>query len=416
MPNNQLYPVTASIPLRTPRGLVGVFACASGLSVANVYYAQPLLDQVAEDFAISPGAVGGVITATQVGSVLALLLIVPLGDQVNRRTLMLAQIGALIAGLFCVAMTHSPLIMLLAMLGIGLLGTAMTQGLIAFAATASLPQERGRVVGTVQGGVVIGLLLSRLAAGLIADLAGWRWVYLGSALVMMALGLILYKVLPSQRPSATPAGYARLVLSMFTLLREDPVLQIRGMLALFIFAVLGIFWSALVFLLIQAPYGFSHTTIGTFGLVGVVGALAATRAGVWADKGMGQWTTGISLGLLILAWAALWLTTYSMVWLVVGVVILDLGAQAIHVTNQSMIFNTHPDAHSRVVGCYMLFYAIGSGFGALASTALYAAWGWTGVCLLGAGVSLTALVFWAVTLSQMPGTVQHTRTVTRHTG
>ena len=386
-----------------PRGLVRLLACASGLSVANVYYAQPLLDQVAADFAISPAAVGGVITATQVGSVLALLLLVPLGDQINRRTLMLAQAGALIAGLICVGMTRSPVLMLLAMLTIGLLGTAMTQGLIAFAATAALPQERGRVVGTVQGAVVIGLLLSRLAAGLIADLAGWRWVYLGSGLVMMVLALILYNVLPSQRPSGAPMPYGRLVLSMFTLLREDRVLQIRGMLALFIFAVLGIFWSALVFLLTQAPYDFSHTAIGTLGLAGVVGALAATRAGIRADKGLGQRTTGWSLGLLLLAWFALWLTPHSLAWLIIGVIILDLGAQAIHVTNQSMIFNARPDSHSRIVGCYMLFYAIGSGLGALASTALYAAYGWTGVCALGAGVSLAALGFWRITLPHMPG-------------
>ena len=408
MHSDHVYPA----PAVTPRGLVALLACASGLSVANVYYAQPLLDQLAADFAISPGAVGGVITATQIGSVLALLLVVPLGDQINRRRLMLAQIGALIAALFCVGATHSPAILLLAMLAVGLLGTAMTQGLIAFAATSALPQERGRVVGTVQGAVVIGLLLSRLAAGLISDLAGWRWVYLGSALVMTVLGLILCSVLPTQRPSAAPMPYPRLVWSMFTLLKQDRVLQIRGMLALFIFAVLGIFWSALVFLLTRTPYEFSHTAIGTFGLVGVVGALAATRAGVWADKGLGQWTTGVSLGLLILAWFALWLTPYSMLWLVIGVVILDLGAQAIHVTNQSMIFSASPDSHSRVVGCYMLFYAVGSGLGALASTALYAAYGWTGVCVLGAGVSVIALGFWAVTLRYIPGTAEQPATCT----
>ena len=196
---------------------------------------------------------------------------------------------------------------------------------------------------------------------------------------------------------------------MFTLLREDRVLQIRGMLALFIFAVLGIFWSALVFLLTQAPYSFSHTAIGTLGLAGVVGALAATRAGIRADKGQGQRTTGGSLGLLLLAWLALWLTPHSLAWLIIGVIILDLGAQAIHVTNQSMIFNARPDSHSRIVGCYMLFYAIGSGLGALASTALYAAYGWTGVCALGAGVSLAALGFWRITLPLMPGATDTSR-------
>lgn len=402
MPND--LPLTApAAPLtRTPQGLVGLLACASGLSVANVYYAQPLLDQMAGDFAISTAAVGGVITATQVGSVLALLLIVPLGDQLNRRKLMLVQIGALIAALFCLGMTHSAAIMLLAMLAVGLLGTAMTQGLIAFAATAARPHERGRVVGTVQGGVVIGLLLSRLAAGVICDLAGWRWVYLGSALVMALLALILCKVLPAQRPSTAPMAYPQLVWSMFRLLKEDRVLQIRGMLALFVFAVLGIFWSALVFLLGQAPHEFSHTTIGTFGLVGVAGALAASRAGIQADKGLGQRTTGLALGLLIVAWVALWLSPWSLLWLVLGIVILDLGAQAVHVTNQSMIFSARSDSHSRAIGCYMLFYAIGSGLGALASTAVHAAYGWTGVCVLGAGVSVVALGFWAVTLRHTP--------------
>ena len=402
MPNDLPLPAPAAPPTRTPQGLVGLLACASGLSVANVYYAQPLLDQMAGDFAISTAAVGGVITATQVGSVLALLLIVPLGDQLNRRHLMLVQIGALIAALFCLGMTHSAAIMLLAMLAVGLLGTAMTQGLIAFAAAAARPHERGRVVGTVQGGVVIGLLLSRLAAGVICDLAGWRWVYLGSALVMALLALILCKVLPAQRPSTAPMAYPQLVWSMFRLLKEDRVLQIRGMLALFVFAVLGIFWSALVFLLGQAPHEFSHTTIGFFGLVGVAGALAASRAGIQADKGLGQLTTGLALGLLIVAWVALWLTPWSLLWLILGIVILDLGAQAVHVTNQSMIFSARSDSHSRAVGCYMLFYAIGSGLGALASTTVHAAYGWTGVCVLGAGVSVAALGFWALTLRHTP--------------
>lgn len=392
-----------TLPSRVPthsmsRGLVGLFACASGLSVANVYYAQPLLDQVAADFAISQAAVGGVITATQIGSVLALLLIVPLGDQMDRRSLMLKQIVALIGALFCVGITHSSAVMLVSMLGIGLLGTAMTQGLIAYAATACSAQERGRVVGTVQGGVVIGLLLSRLAAGLIADIAGWRWVYLGAALVMLLLAFTLWKSLVPQRPSAAPMPYPKLVFSMFTLLKNDRVLQVRGMLALFIFAVLSIFWSALVFLLTNPPYNFSHTTLGSFGLVGVVGALAAARAGVLADRGLGQWTTGLSLGLLLLAWVLLALTPYSIAWLVLGVVILDLGAQAIHVTNQSMIFSASTGSHSRIVGCYMLFYAVGSGLGALASTTLYTLYGWTGVCVLGGSVSLAALAFWGVTL------------------
>lgn len=385
-----------------PRAMVMLFACASGLSVANVYYAQPLLDALAADFSISQAAVGGVVTATQIGCGLALLLLVPLGDRMDRRRLMLLQLGALVLALIGVAAAITPVALLAGMLAVGLLGTAMTQGLIAYAATAAAPEERGRVVGATQGGVVIGLLLARVMAGLIADLAGWRAVYLASATAMAALALMLWRTLPEQRPVGRPLSYPQLLLSMVSLLARERVLQIRGMLALLMFAVFNIFWSALVLPLSEPPYSFSHTIIGAFGLVGVVGALAAARAGHWADRGLGQWTTGLALLLLLASWLPLWFTMVSLWALVLGIVILDLAGQAIHVTNQSMIFSTHPEAHSRLVGCYMLFYAVGSGLGAIATTATYAAAGWAGVCVLGALVSLLALAFWLATMRLMP--------------
>jgi predicted MFS family arabinose efflux permease len=378
-----------------PRSLVALFACASGLSVANVYYAQPLLDALAADFAISHAAVGGVITATQVGCALALLLLVPLGDRMDRRRLMLVQLAALVAALVGVGLATSSTTLLLGMLAVGLLGTAMTQGLIAYAATAAAPSERGRVVSAAQGGVVIGLLLARVQAGVIADLAGWRGVYFFSAVVMLALGARLWRMLPTQVPPSRRLSYAQLILSMFTLLRHERVLQIRGVIALLMFTAFSVFWSVLVLPLSAPPYALSHTLIGAFGLMGVVGALGAVRAGHWADRGLGQWTSGLALLLLLVSWLPLSFIT------------LDLGGQTIHVTNQSMIFSSQPQAHSRLVGCYMLFYSIGSGLGAIASTAAYAALGWPGVCLLGAGVSWLALVFWAATLRYMPKTGVH---------
>lgn len=384
------------------RSLVVLFACASGLSVANVYYAQPLLDALAEDFAISLAGVGGVITATQVGSALALLLLVPVGDRVDRRRLMLVQLAGLIAALVCVGLATTSAALLVGMLAVGLLGTAMTQGLIAYAATAAAPAERGRVVGAAQAGVVIGLLSARVLAGSIADLAGWRGVYFCSAALMLALTAMLWRVLPIQAPPAQRLSYAQLLLSMLELLRRERVLQIRGVIALLMFAAFSAFWSALVLPLSAAPYEFSHTAIGAFGLVGVVGALAAARAGQWADRGLGQWTTGLALWLLLCSWLPLWFATSSLWLLVVGIVLLDLGGQAIHVTNQSLIFSAQPDAHSRLVGCYMLFYAAGSGLGAIAATAAYASAGWSGVCGVGAGFSMMALVFWAATLRGMP--------------
>lgn len=386
-----------------PRSLVLLFAAASGLSVANVYYAQPLLDALAADFGISEAAVGGVVSATQAGSALALLLLVPLGDRLQRRRLMRAQLLALVAALVLVASAQSAPLLLLGMLGVGLLGTAMTQGLIAYAASAAAPHEQGRVVGGAQGGVFIGLLMARVFAGGVSDLAGWRGVYLGAAALMLMLALPLWWRLPALPVPPVRGSYPRLIASMLTLLRQERVLQIRGMLALLMFAAFNIFWSALVLPLSAPPFAFSHTAIGAFGLVGVVGALAAARAGQWADRGWAQHTSAAALVALVLAWWPLSLMQHSLWALVPGIVLLDLGGQALHVTSQSLIIRARPDAHARLVGLYMLFYAAGSGLGAIATTVTYAHAGWQGVCALGAGVSLLALIFWWATLRCMPG-------------
>ena len=391
-----------NVQLRTgvSTSLAWLFAIASGLSVANVYYAQPLLDALARDFGISHAAVGGVITATQLGCALALLFLVPLGDRVDRRRLMAMQMLALTFALVAVGMAQSTLALLAGMLAVGLLGTAMTQGLIAYAASAAAPHEQGRVVGTAQGGVFIGLLLARVFAGGVSDLAGWRGVYFCAALLMLGIAIPLWRRLPILPPASRTLSYPRLLASMLTLLRQEKVLQVRGMLALLMFAAFNIFWSALVLPLSAPPYNFSHTLIGAFGLAGVVGALAAARAGQWADKGYARRTSGLALLVLLLAWWPLSLMEVSLWALVMGIVLLDLGGQALHVTNQSLIFRTRPDAHSRLVGLYMMFYAVGSGLGAICTTVTYARFGWQGVCTLGASVSLLALVFWWVTQRQ----------------
>jgi len=391
-----------NVQLRTgvSTSLAWLFAIASGLSVANVYYAQPLLDALAQDFGISHAAVGGVITATQLGCALALLFLVPLGDRVDRRRLMAMQMLALTIALIAVGMAQSTLSLLAGMLAVGLLGTAMTQGLIAYAASAAAPHEQGRVVGTAQGGVFIGLLLARVFAGGVSDLAGWRGVYFCAALLMLGIAIPLWGRLPILPPATCTLSYPHLLASMLTLLRQEKVLQVRGMLALLMFAAFNIFWSALVLPLSAPPYNFSHTLIGAFGLAGVVGALAGARAGQWADKGYARRTSGLALLVLLLAWWPLSLMDVSLWALVMGIVLLDLGGQALHVTNQSLIFRTHPDAHSRLVGLYMMFYAVGSGLGAISTTVTYARFGWQGVCLLGATVSLLALAFWWMTQRQ----------------
>lgn len=381
----------------TPRSVIALFAVASGLCVANVYYAQPLLDALAQSFAISQAAVGGVVTATQVGSALALLLLVPLGDLVERRRLLLVQLLALVGALAAVALAQSAAVLLAGMLATGLLGTAMTQGLIASAASIANEQERGRVVGAAQGGVFIGLLLARVFAGIISDLAGWRAVYGVSASLMLVLLLRLWRRLPVMRSAMISVSWLRLMASMLGLLCTDRVLQIRGVLALLMFAAFNIFWSAMVLPLSTAPFGFSHTVIGLFALAGVAGALVAAKAGREADRGNAQRTSLLALLLLLLAWWPLSQLQHSLALFILGIVLLDLGGQALHVTNQSLILRSHASQHGRLVALYMLFYALGSGLGAMATTAIYAVFGWQGVCLLGAAVTLLALIVWGAT-------------------
>lgn len=346
-----------SSPSSLPSALVLLFAVACGLSVANVYYAQPLLDVLGAEFAIGQAGVGLLFGTTQAGCALALLLVVPLGDLLERRRLMFVQLLLLVLSLLLVGFAGDTLGLALGLLGLGLLGTAMTQGLLAYAAALAAPGERGRVVGAAQGGVVIGLLLARSLAGLLADLGGWRSVYLVSAASMGGLGLLLWRVLPAAPSNELGLTYRQLLGSMFDLLASQRVLQVRGLLGLLMFAAFGVFWSSLVLLLGAPPHSLSHSAIGAFGLVGALGA-------------------------------------HSLAALILGVLLLDLAGQAIHVLNQSLVFAIDPRAHSRLVGCYMLFYAAGSGLGASAGTAMYAWAGWDAVSLLGAAISLAALAFW----------------------
>jgi len=243
--------------------------------------------------------------------------------------------------------------------------------------------------------VFAGLLLARVFAGAVSDLAGWRSVYAGAAAAMLLMAILMWRRLPRLAGARSAMTYRALLASMFVLLRRHRVLQVRGMIALLMFAALNVFWSALVLALSAPPYGFSHTAIGAFGLIGACGALAATRAGRLADQGLGQRTSLLALGLLLLAWLPLSLMHVSLWALVAGIVLLDLGAQALHVTNQGMIFRAGSEAHGRLVGAYMLFYAIGSGMGAMGATIGFTHAGWSGVCVLGAAISLLALLFWA---------------------
>lgn len=379
-----------------PRYVTLLFAVACGMSVANIYFAQPLLDNLSREFGIDYSIIGILITITQIFYALGLLLLVPLGDLLNQRRLIIGQMLLSIIALVIVGTASTSTVLFAGMALVGLLAV-VTQTLVAFAATMAAPAERGRVVGMVTSGIVIGILLARTISGILTDLAGWRSVYLVSAALMLLMVCVLFRVLPNVEREVKSLSYPQLLRSVLMLLVQERILRIRAILALLIFTVFSILWTPLVLPLSAPPLSLSHTAIGAFGLVGVVGALAAARAGKLADRGYGQRTTGVALILLLLSWLLISYTEQSLIALVIGIVLIDLAVQAVHVTNQSMIFALRAEARSRLAAGYMVFYSIGSAAGSIASTHIYAHYGWNGVCLLGASVSAVALLFWAMT-------------------
>ncbi|MFF9568864.1 MFS transporter [Streptomyces sp. NPDC014685] len=372
-----------------------LFAVASGAAVANVYFAQPLLVTLGREFGIGTASVGIVVTLTQIGYGLGLFLLVPLGDLVDRRTLVVAQLALLAVALAATGTAVAAPVLLTALAAVGFLAV-VTQTLVAFAASLSAPDRRGRAVGLVTSGIVIGILLARTVSGALADLAGWRAVYLASAALTLVLALALARVLPRRTTPPASMRYVRLLRSTLALFAEERVLRVRALLALLVFAAFSTLWSCVALPLSEPPLSLSHTAIGAFGLVGAAGALAAAPAGRLHDRGLAGWTTGIALVLLTASWLPLSLTRQSLWALVIGALVLDLAVQAVHVTNQSLIYAVRPEAGSRLIGGYMVFYSIGSATGALASTAVHARAGWGAVCLLGAAISALALLVWAV--------------------
>ena len=242
----------------------------------------------------------------------------------------------------------------------------VTQVLVAYAATLAMPQQRGRVVGVVTSGIVVGILLARTVSGAMADLAGWRSIYWLSAALTLLMALLLLYVLPKQEAAQPQQRYWRLIGSVFVLFKEEPVLRQRAVLASLSFASAMVLWTPMVLPLSAPPLSLSHSQIGLFGLAGAAGALAAARAGHLADRGLGHWVSGLSLLLMLASWLPIGLAQSSLWALLLGVITFDLGLQAMHVTSQSLIYGVRPEAQSRLTAGYMLFYSIGSALGSLA--------------------------------------------------
>ena len=377
-----------------PSSLVLLMAVACGAAVANLYYAQPLLSTIAHDFSVSDGTAGLLVTASQVGYAVGLVLLVPLGDLLERRRLITGILLVTALGLAATAAAPSFSLLAAALLIVGLT-SVVAQILVPLASTLAAEAERGRVVGKVMSGLLIGILLARTASGLLSQLGGWRLVFGISAALMVALSLVLRARLPRVLPT-TDLSYPALLRSIGALIVEQPTLRVRmayGALQMGQFSVL---WTTIAFLLAGPPYDYGDATIGLFGLVGLGGVLAAQVAGRMADQGRHHRSTGVFFATMLISWAAIAAGRSSLALLIVGIATLDLGVQGAQITSQSVIYSLDPAARSRLTTAYMTtLFASAAAFSALAS-AIYDAGGWDAVAALGGGLAAAGVVLWAL--------------------
>lgn len=372
--------------------LIALMSVATGLAVASNYYAQPLLEAIARAFTLTASQAGFIVTAAQLGYAAGLLFLVPLGDMFERRRLIVVMTLLAAGGMLITASSTS--------LGVMILGTALTglfsvvaQLLVPLAATLAAPEKRGKVVGTVMSGLLLGILLARTVAGLLASLGGWRTVFWVASVLMVILALALWRGLPKIKQE-NHLNYPQLLGSIFQLFTQNKLLRTRALLGCLTFASFSILWTSMAFLLAGAPFHYSEGAIGLFGLAGAAGALGARPVGGLADKGKIHLTTTVGLLALLLSWVAIWYGQFSVVALIVGILLLDLMVQAVHITNQTVIYRVHPDARNRLTAGYMTCYFIGGAAGSLISAAAWQHAGWNGVCLVGTVVTLLNLLVW----------------------
>ena len=372
--------------------LIVLMSVATGLAVASNYYAQPLLDTIARNFSLSASTAGFIVTAAQLGYAAGLLFLVPLGDMFERRMLIVSMTLLAAGGMLITASSQS--------LGMLILGTALTglfsvvaQILVPLAATLATPDKRGKVVGTIMSGLLLGILLARTVAGLLANLGGWRTVFWVASVLMALMAIALWRGLPKMK-SETHLNYPQLLGSVFSLFIYDKLLRTRAMLGCLTFANFSILWTSMAFLLAAPPFNYSEGMIGLFGLAGAAGALGARPAGGFADKGKSHLTTTAGLLLLLLSWLAIWLGHTSVPMLIIGILVLDLTVQGVHITNQTVIYRIHPNARNRLTAGYMTSYFIGGAAGSLISASAWQHAGWAGVCLAGVTVAVLNLLVW----------------------
>jgi predicted MFS family arabinose efflux permease len=376
-----------------PGWLIALLAIASGMTVANLYYAQPLLSSLRDVFHVSTTGAGWLITLTQVGYVVGMLFLVPLGDRLEKRRLITVLLAVTTLALVAAGLaTNFPLLLTASLISGAT--SVVAQILVPFAASLAPDHARGRIVGRVMSGLLTGILLSRTLSSLVSDLAGWRVVYLGSAALMAVLAAALHAALPHHAPT-TNIPYAHVLRSTVQLVRTHPELLRRGLYQAAMFGSFSAFWTTISYVLTGPRFHYSEVGVGIFALVGAAGAAVAPFAGHWADRKLTRPMTGAAFAVAAVAFALAGFGQRSIVLIGLAAILIDMAVQTTLILGQHTIYQLDPDARARLNSAFIATFFLGGAVGSQLGSLTYHAGGWTAVTLLGGALPLLALLYWA---------------------
>ncbi|WP_072730976.1 MFS transporter [Paenibacillus sp. NAIST15-1] len=386
-----------TIERNIPTWLTVLLATACGIIVANLYYAQPLVGVISSSIGLSESSSGFIVTLTQIGYVVGLLFVVPMGDIVENKRLIVISLLLTAVALAITALSKQAFPFLAASFVIGV-GSVAAQVLVPFASYLASESSRGRVVGNVMSGLLLGIMLARPVSSLVADFFGWHAVFALSAAAILILALVLSKVLPTRKPSLD-TSYTALLGSMWHLLRTTPILRRRAAYHACVFATFSLFWTTVPLLLSSPIFGFSQKEIALFALVGVAGAVAAPVAGRLADRGWTRPATGIALVTVVISvLLPLIIRTGSPIGvavLVVSAILLDAGVSANLVLGQRVLFSLNPEIRSRLNGLFMAIFFFGGAIGSAIGGWIYATGGWSAALWIGMAFPIVAILYFA---------------------
>jgi predicted MFS family arabinose efflux permease len=369
--------------------ILWIMTITTGFVVANIYYNQPLLSDIAHTYHINSAKAGQVAVFTQIGYAIGLLFIVPLGDMFERKRLMLIDFIFMVGSLLVAAWAPGITVLLVASLFIGIT-SVIPQLLIPMAAHLAQPHERGKKIGFIMSGLLIGILASRTLSGFIGQHFGWRAMFFIAAGMMLIIWLVVYLQIP--RVEADYHGkYKNLMASLIKIFMDEPALRLASFRGALCFACFSAFWTTLVFLLKQ-QFNMGSDVAGAFGLLGVLGAVAAGFMGRLTDKMDSYKLSAFTIMLITVSFVLFLLSGNSLIGLGIGVILMDVGVQATHISNQAIIFALNPAARNRINTVYMVSYFIGGSTGTFLATLAWDKYQWNGVCVIGITLSGIVLV------------------------